>query len=243
MKIGTICKQTKKILAIIPARGGSKGIPGKNIYPLAGKPLLAWTVAAALKSKYIDRVVVSSDDDKILTVAKKFGAEPIRRPKAISGDKAPFNKLIYHALDHLKNKEKYMPDILIYLQPTSPLRESKDIDKALSLLKGEVTSVIGMYEVDNKFLKSFVVDRKGHVKGAANDQFPFMNRQELPKTYMPNGAIYAIKTEIFLRTGKLFSGKTAPYLMNSEKSLDIDSLGDIKEAGKILDKKKKITLN
>ena len=224
----------KKILAIIPARGGSKGIPQKNIHPLAGKPLLAWTIKAAINSKFINRTIVSSDDEEILRIASKYGAEPIKRPKSISGDKSPFNLLIFHALDYLKKKEKYIPDIILYLQPTSPLRQSADIDQALSLLQGEVQSVISAYEVDNKFLKSFIIDKNGFMQGISNNEFSFMNRQDLPKICMPNGAIFAVKTEHFLRTGKLFSRKTIPFEMSKEKSLDIDSIEDIKKAEKIL---------
>lgn len=229
----------KKILAIIPARGGSKGIPRKNIFPVAGKPLLVWTIEAAFKSKLINRIIVSSDNEEILNVASKFGAEPIKRPKTMAGDKSPYNLLIFHVLDYLKKKENYVPDILVYLQPTSPLREGKDIDKAISLLKGEAGSVISVYEIDNKILKSFLVSEKGFMKGISNDRFPFMNRQDLPKVYMPNGAIYVIKRNLFQRTGKLFSNKTIPFVMSQEKSLDIDLLDDLKKTEKLLRIEKK----
>jgi CMP-N,N'-diacetyllegionaminic acid synthase len=224
----------KQILAIIPARGGSKGVPKKNIFPLAGKPLLVWTIEAAQKSKMINRIVVSSDDEGILQIALKSGAEPIRRPKSIAGDKAPFNLLIFHALDYLKRKEKYIPNIIVYLQPTSPLREGKDIDQALSLLKEKVTSIISVYEIDNKFLKSFIINKKGFLQGFSNNQFAFMNRQDLPKIYMPDGAIYAVKTGNFLKTGKLLTDKTIPFVMNLDKCLDIDTIKDLKKAEKIL---------
>jgi len=232
----------KKILAIIPARGGSKGIPGKNIFPLAGKPLLAWTIEAALESKSINKVIVSSDDEKILQVASKFGAEPIKRPKSIAGDKSPFNLLIFHALDYLKKKDGYVPDVLVYLQPTSPLRNGEDINRALSLLNDKTGSVISVYEVDNKFLKSFLIDKKGFMKGVSNNQFPFMNRQDLPKIFMPNGAIYVVQRKFFLKTGKLFSNKTTPLIMDAQKSLDIDSIEDMKNAEKILKAKSKESL-
>jgi len=228
----------KKILAIIPARGGSKSIPRKNIAFIAGKPLLTWTIEAALESKLINRVIVSSDDEKILKVASKFGAETIKRPKNIAGDNSPFNLLIFHALEYLKKKDKYVPDVIAYLQPTSPLRNGEDIDQALSLLKGGAKGVIGVYEVDNKFLKSFMINKKGFMNGVSNDVFPFMNRQNLPKIFMPNGAIYIIETKIFLKTGKLFSDRTIPFVMSSEKSLDIDSMEDLKKAEKILKNKK-----
>jgi len=229
--------KAKKILAIIPARGGSKGIPRKNIFPLAGKPLLAWTVEAAKKSKMIDRVVVSSDDDEILEIAEKFGAEPIKRPKSMAGDKSPFNLLIFHALDYLKKKENYIPDILVYLQPTSPLRKGKDINEALALLRSKAECVISVCKTNNKILKYFLTNEKGYLQGVSNNEFPFMNRQELPAVYMPNGAIYAIKRELFRRTGKLFSKHTVPFIMSSESSLDIDSIEDMKNVEKILKKR------
>lgn len=224
----------KKILAIIPARGGSKGIPLKNIYPLAGKPLLGWTVQAALASKLIDRVVVSSDNDDILQVATNFCAQPIKRPSEISGDDAPFNLLILQVLDYLENMGNYIPDILVYLQPTSPLRDNKDIDNALAMLDGETESVISVYEVDNKVLKSFLVNKNGFMQGVANNQFPFMNRQQLPSVYMPNGSIYVIKRATFLKTKNIFSEKTKPFVMSDKKSLDIDTLQDLKKAEEIL---------
>lgn len=230
----------KKILAIIPARGGSKGIPGKNILPIAGKPLLAWTIKAALESKLIDRTIVSSDDEGILRIASKFGAEPVKRPKSMAGDKSPFNLLIFHALGYLKKKEKYVPDVLVYLQPTSPLRNSKDIDQALSSLKGKATGVLSVYEIDNKFLKSFIINKDGFIQGVSNNNFPFMNRQDLPKIFMSNGAIYVVKRGFFLKTGRLFSNKTVPFVMDDEKSLDIDSVEDLKKAEKILRNQKNI---
>ncbi|MDQ1284086.1 MAG: CMP-N,N-diacetyllegionaminic acid synthase [Patescibacteria group bacterium] len=226
--------KTRKILAIIPARGGSKGIPRKNIFPLAGKPLLAWSVEAALKSKHIDKVVVSSDDGEILDVAEKFGAEPIKRPKSMAEDKSPFNLLIFHALDYLKKNKKYIPDTLVYLQPTSPLRTTEDIDQAFSLMNGDVTSVISVYKLDNKFLKSFLVGERGYLRGVANKQFSFKNRQELPEVYMPNGAIYMVRRDFFQRTGRLFSPKTVPFVMSQEKSVDIDTKEHMREVEKKL---------
>lgn len=224
----------KKILAIIPARGGSKGLPKKNIYPLAGKPLLAWTIEAALNSKFINRVVVSSDDKKILEIAEKHGAEPIERPAEISSDNSPYNLLIFHALEELEKRENYIPDILVYLQPTSPLRDSENIDRAMTLLTNEADCVISVYEIDNKCLKSFLVGKNGYLHGISNNQFPSMNRQDLPPVFMPNGAIYIIKREIFQKTSRLFADKTAPFIMSRNKNLDIDSIEDLKKAEKIL---------
>lgn len=224
--------KSKKILAIIPARGGSKGIPRKNIVPVGGKPLIAWTIEAAKKSKYIDRVAVSSDDEEILRVAQKFGAYPIKRPAELATDTAPPEPLIHHTLAHLKN-ESYKPEIMIYLQATSPLRNHKDIDSALdAFLKSSATAAISVYELDKKYLKTFITDKRGLL--TANNKFPFMNRQMLPSIYMPNGAIYIITTKAFKKFGRLLSNKTMPYIMGTEKSFDLDTIEDLRKLKRII---------
>lgn len=226
-----------KILGVIPARGGSKGIPHKNIVKVGGKPLVAWTIQASLKSKFIDKTVVSSDDPKILEIAKKFGAQIIKRPKALATDKAPATPVVKHVLTYLKNKQNYLPDIIAYLQPTSPLRNCKDIDEAIKLLlKENATAVISVYEIDNKYLKSFILDNKGYLKGQGGIQHQFSNRQDTPRLYIPNGAIYLIKRKTFLQSKQLFSNKTLPYLMSPKKSLDLDTPADLKLLRRIFKK-------
>lgn len=220
----------KKILAIIPARGGSKGIPKKNIIPLAGKPLIAWTIDAAKKSKYIDKVVVSSDDDEILKVATKFGAESIKRPTKLATDTALPEPLIFQVMNYLKEKEGYVPKIIVYLQPTSPLRDTVDIDSSIEMiLNKKATAIISVHELEKKYLKTFITDEYGYLKGSVNNKYPFMNRQQLPNIYMPNGIIFAITRKEFMKTGQLFSNKTAPYIMTPEKGFDLDTLEDLKE--------------
>lgn len=224
-----------KVLAIIPARGGSKGIPKKNIVPLGGKPLIAWTIEASKGSKYINRTFVSSDSDEILAVSQECGAETIKRPGEISGDDSPFELLIMHVLENLKNKESYSPDLIVYLQPTSPLRTSADIDDAIAhMLSKKGEALISLFELDNKYLKAFVVNEKGYITGAINNRYPFINRQDLPKLFMPNGAIYIIKKEIFMKTKQLFSKKTIPFIMSKEKSIDIDSNEGLANAKNLL---------
>ncbi|MEK7507165.1 MAG: acylneuraminate cytidylyltransferase family protein [Patescibacteria group bacterium] len=230
--------RNKKILAIIPARGGSKGIPKKNIVPVGGRPLIAWTIEAAKKSKYINKIVVSSDSDEILNVAKKWGAYPLKRPAELATDTAPPEPIVFHVLDHLKKKGNYIPNILVYLQPTSPLRTRDDIDSAFnSFFKSKATAVISVYELDKKYLKAFITDKNGFLKGAVNNKYPFMNRQQLPSVYMPNGAIYIITRKEFMKTGQLFSNKTAPHVMTAEKSFDLDTLEDLKKLRRILKKR------
>lgn len=224
-----------KILAIIPARGGSKGIPRKNIVLLKGRPLIDWTIKASLKSKYIDKTIVSSDDEEILTVAKKSGAFPIKRPKPMASCTALPEKLIFHALAYLKKNNEYIPDILIYLQPTSPLRNDKDINKAIELFfSSRADGVISVCLEDKKYLKSFFINKSGYLKGIINDYYSFKNRQSLPDIFMPNGAIYIIKRKIFLKTKRLISKKTLPFLMDQTKSIDIDNMEDLKKVEKII---------
>ena len=231
--------RNKKILAIIPARGGSKSIPKKNIVSLAGKPLIAWTIEAALRSKHINKVVVSSDSDEILAVAKKYGAEQIKRPAHLATDKALPEPVVHHVLDHLKKKEKYLPGVLIYLQPTSPLRTFKDIDEAFNkFFNSKATAAISVYELDKKYLKAFLVNKDGFLKGSVNDEYPFMNRQMLPSIYMPNGAIYIITRKVFIKFGRLLSDKTIPYIMPTEKNLDLDTHRDLIELRKYFRKSK-----
>lgn len=226
----------KKILAIIPARGGSKGIPKKNIINVGGKPLIAWAIEAAKKSKYITRVVVSSDSEEILQVASKFGVESVKRPAELSTDQSPPEPVVFHVLDCLK-KEKYIPEILVYLQPTSPLRTYQDIDEAFDkFFATKATAAISVFELDKKYLKAFVTDKRNFLKGAVNNKYPFMNRQQLPSIYMPNGAIYIITRKDFIKFKRLLSDKTVPYVMSPEKSLDLDTKEDLKELNKYLSK-------
>lgn len=224
----------RKVLAIIPARGGSKGIPRKNIIPLAGKPLIAWTIEAAKKSKYIDKIIVSSDSEEILKVAAKFGAESIKRPAHLATDTAAPEPFIFQVMAYLKEKENYIPEIIVYLQPTSPLRTTEDIDSSIKLmLNKKATAVISVCEIEKKYLKTFVAEKSGHLKGSVNNKFPFMNRQQLPSVYMPNGTVFAITRKEFIKTGQLFSEKTAPYIMTAEKSFDLDTLDDLKKINRI----------
>lgn len=224
-----------KIVSIIPARGGSKGLPGKNIIDLAGKPLIAWTIEASLKSKYITKTIVSSDDNNILEISKKFGVETIKRPNELALDTTPTEPVIEHVLKSLENIEQY--DYLILLQPTSPLRDEKDIDSAIKLLiQKKVSALISTKEIDNKILKAFKNNENGYLEGIANNKYPFMRRQDLPKTFMPNGAIYIVSVKDFLKTKRLFTDKTISFEMSEEKSFDIDTKEDLNKCNDILNR-------
>ncbi|MFA5879151.1 MAG: acylneuraminate cytidylyltransferase family protein [Candidatus Margulisiibacteriota bacterium] len=230
---------SKKILGIILARGGSKGIPKKNIYPLCGKPLIAYSIEASVGSKYISKTVVSSDDDEILSVSKRFGADTIKRPIALAADDSSSASAIKHAIDFLKAKGE-LYDILLLLQPTSPLRNSLDIDNAIMafLNHSQATSLISVYEPQHSPFLAFKETNDGYLESLVGDNNQFLRRQDLPKTYFPNGAIYIIFVNDFLDTNLLFTNKTIPFLMNKLKSIDIDTLEDLKEVENIMKNEK-----
>tara|TARA_B110000879_G_C11060502_1_gene466524 strand:+ start:24 stop:713 length:690 start_codon:yes stop_codon:yes gene_type:complete len=224
-----------EILSIIPARAGSKGLHNKNIIDLLGKPLISWTIEASLKSKFITKTIVSSDSDEILKVSKYYGAHTIKRPNELSEDNTPTEPVVRHVLESLKDDF----DFIILLQPTSPLRDYKAIDSAIELLfKQKENCLISVVKVDNKILKSFIQSPDGKLIGIHNDRSPFINRQDLPSVYSSNGAIYIINTSFFLKKSSLFiPNGTLPFIMDSNKSLDIDSIEDLKLAEIILKNK------
>ena len=225
---------TKKILAIIPARGGSKGIPKKNIVDLGGKPLIAWTIEASLKSKYITDTYVSSDDDEILNISKKYGANTIKRPAELATDTATSESVVEHIIYELKKQHK-LYDCIVLLQPTSPFRDEKIISGAIeSFFSKNATSLISVNEIDNKVLKAFVENKNGFIEGIKNNIYPFLRRQDLPKVYMSNGAIYIIKTDEFLRDKSFWTPKTIEFIIGEKESLDIDSINDLDKVKKCL---------
>ncbi len=219
-------KKTKpKILAIIPARGGSKGIPRKNIRLLSGKPLIAYSIETALQSKYIDTVVVSTEDEEIAEIARIYGAEVIMRPNELAKDDSPIMDTIFHVLETIKMNY----DIVVLLQPTSPLRNCIDINNAIELfLNKNCESVVGVTE-NLSLYWSFSIE-EGYLKPIFGNKYLKNRRQDLPKTYVPNGAIF-ISTPITLQKYKSFyCQKTIPYIMPRERSVDIDDEVDFKLA-------------
>lgn len=223
-----------EVLAVIPARGGSKGLPNKNIREVAGKPLLAWSIEAALSSTRVTRVVVSSDSEEIRTVAIRHGAEAIERPAELATDSAPSEPVLTHVLETLA-KAATRPDIVILLQPTSPLRTADDIDRALALLDGSsADAVISVSEPPHSPYKCFRQTEDGYLAGLFSDEAPFERRQDLPRALMPNGAIYAIRTAAFARSGRLLTSRTLPYEMPEARSLDVDNGRDLETAATAL---------
>lgn len=218
-------KQTNlNILAIIPARGGSKRLPGKNIKILAGKPLIAHAITAALKSKLVNRVIVSTDDPKIANVAKKYKAEvPFLRPARLATNRAETLPVLIHAVNYLEKKEKTIFDIVVLIQPTVPFVEAKDIDKAITtLLKSKTKSCVSVCEISER--PEWMYCLKG------SRAKPFMNlpkqsyaSQFLPKVYWLNGAVYAILRDTLIKDKKIFDNTNiSAIVMPRERSYDID---------------------
>lgn len=211
----------KKILSIIPARGGSKGVPRKNIRYLAGKPLIAYSIEAALKSRYIDRTVVSTEDNEIAEIAKKYGAEVIERPVNLAKDETPTIDFVIHILEILE-ESSYVPDIVVLLQPTSPLRTSYDIDKAIELfVNSDCDSLVSVCELEHPPYWSLKVEN-GYLKPVFGEEYLKKRRQELQITYMPNGAIFISTPENLYKYRTFYTPKTINYIMPQERSIDID---------------------
>ncbi|MGC9121138.1 MAG: cytidylyltransferase domain-containing protein [Sulfurihydrogenibium sp.] len=223
--------QGKTILAIIPARGKSKRLPNKNILPLAGKPLISWTIESALKSKYIDKIVVSSDSEKILQIAKDYGIETVRRPKELATDTASSVDVVKHVLENVAYH-----DYVILLQPTSPLRTEKHIDEAIEYLyQKKADAVISVCEVEHSPLLCNTLPEDLSMKDFIPENVKGKRSQDLPKFYRINGAIYLCKTHKFLEENTFFIKENIyAYIMEQKDSVDIDTYLDFKLAEVII---------
>jgi len=218
----------KKILAVIPARGGSKRLHKKNILPLNGKPLIAWTIQAAKNSQYIDEFIVSTDDDEISRISIEYGSKVLIRPGELSTDIATSIDVILHAINSIR--EQY--DYIMLLQPTSPLRNNKDIDNAIELItKKDAKAVISVCESDHSPLWSNTLPEDGSMDDFIREEVKSKRSQDLPSYYRLNGAIYMAEIE-GLRKEKTFflKRKTHAYIMKRENSIDIDEPLDFKIA-------------
>lgn len=219
--------KNKTFLAIIPARGGSKRLLRKNILDLNGKPLIAYSIEAGLKSKYIDKVIVSSDDDEILEVSKKYGAQLIKRPEVLASDTATTFDALKHTIDNI---EKY--DYILLLQATSPLRNEKHIDEAIELLElKKADAIVSVCEMDHSPLWSNTLPKDNSMTGFLKDEVKNKRSQDLERHYRLNGAIYICKTDKLLEDKTFFlKDKIFAYKMNRESSIDIDEEIDFKMA-------------
>jgi len=215
----------KKILAVITARGGSKSLPGKNIADAGGKPLIAWTIEAAHGSELIDRTVLSSDDDEIIAVARDAGCDvPFVRPDEMAGDASPVEEALIHALDELD--EAY--DYIVLLQPTSPMRIAEDIDGAIGKChsSGALACVAGCQSAKSPYL-AFRLDEGDRLSPLMESEFITRRRQDLPATYVSNGAVFVAQVTWFREHRAFYGSDTVLYTMPPERSMDVDTALDL----------------
>ena len=221
------------ILGLIPARGGSKSIPHKNIALLAGQPLLAYTCEAALKSQHLTRVVLSTDDEAIAKVGRDCGvAVPFMRPHELAQDDTPSLAVAQHAIRWLNEHGGWRADVLVLLQPTSPLRRAQHIDEALDLMfQAEADTVVSVIEVPHRFSPYSVMKLvDGYLVDFWQEPLPFgrYRRQNLPTFYARNGpAVLAARTGVIMEQSTFYGPCVVPYLMDPEDSIDIDSPLDL----------------
>lgn len=216
------------VFALVPARGGSTGIIQKNIQPLLDQPLLAYTLQAAQKSGVVDAVYVSSDDDQILAMAHYYGAERIKRDYHFARDDSPLDPVVAEFIHRVKPAGK---DIIILLQPTSPLRQAKHIVEALAEYRDFpcCRRLISVYEISNKFMRAYVGGGE-FLNLLAGEHTSLIHREDLPSLYLPNGAISIFKVDDFLREEVIPRSHLIPYLMQEKESVEIRTEDDIRLA-------------
>lgn len=221
----------KMILALIPARRGSKGTLYKNIKPLLGKPLIAWTIEQAKGSAYIDRIIVSTDDEKIAEISKRYGAEvPFMRPKELAADDSKIIDVVLHARSWLEEYDKPY-DLLMLLQPTAPARTVGDIDRAVELLfEKSAQAIVSVSEAEHHPYRSNILPTDGCMSNFLRPELVNNNRQDLPVFYRLNGVIFLAYWHAVSREKSFFNDKTFAYVMPKERSIDIDDEMDFKSA-------------
>lgn len=227
----------KKIIAVIPARGGSKRLPRKNILELSGKPLIAWAIEAAFKSKYIDEVMVSTDDIEIADIARKYKAVvPFLRPEEISNDKATTFDAVKHVINFYKKELNNSFDFVLLLQPTSPLRSQIHIDEAIELLeKKNAETIISVCESEHPLAWYNSLPHDNNMSSFVKNMMRKEKNLDLKKSYRINGAIYISNIKKLLQKKSFFiSDRIFAYIMEKEASVDIDDMFDFKFAQFIL---------
>ena len=230
-----VVSKTLSALAIIPARGGSKRIPRKNLAPVGGKPLLAWAILAAKSSKQVAHTLISTDDQEIAAMAKQYGADvPWLRPAALAADHTSTLEVVLHALEWAVSNYKPAPEFAVLLEPTSPLRKSYHIDKALQMLAGsDADSVVSVCEVPHTFHpEEILAVEKGFVRPyvASRTMAARKLRGNQEPVYVLNGLVYAFRIKSVLKNRELYGAKCLPYVMEWDTYLDIDTPEDLKAA-------------
>ncbi len=218
------------IVAVIPARGGSKGIPRKNLVRIAGRPLIAYAIDAALTAASVDRVLISTDDSEIADVARELGAEvPFLRPPALADDTAPMLGVLRHALAWLESQGVAV-EAMVLLQPTSPLRTSRHVEEAIAQFRSApASSVVSVVEVPHQFnpVSVMKLSAQGTLAPFFGGQAVVTRRQDKPKAYARNGPAVLVCHPDTLRSDELYGSSCRPYFMSEEDSLDIDTPQDL----------------
>lgn len=226
----------KNVVCIIPARGGSKGVPRKNIKLIANRPLIAYTIRHALQSRYIDRTIVSTEDREIACISRQYGAEiPFMRPDYLSTDSTPTIDVLRHIMECLEKNENYSCDIVVLLHATSPLRDVSDIDACIRLLIDKnANNVISVTETHANPYFNMVEKRTSgiHLVKRGN----FSARQAAPEIYVINGSVYVWRKDTLRKTRKVVTKQSELYVMPRERSIDIDDLFDFRIAEILLTK-------
>lgn len=227
-----------RVLGLIPARGGSKGVPGKNIRPLCGKPLLAYTAESALAAETLSRVVLSTDDEAIAGVGRELGLEvPFMRPAELAQDASPTLPVVRHALMELAAEGDDF-DAVCLLQPTNPLRRRSDIDGSVRLLIDTgADSVVSVLAVPHEYNPHWVYleDEEGFIRLATGGADPVSRRQDLPGAFHRDGTVYVTRSEVVLEAGSLYGNKVRPFRIDPEWSVNIDTEDDWNKAERLLE--------
>lgn len=225
-------KKECSVIALIPARGGSKGVHKKNIRLVGGKPLIAWTIEAAKKSKYIDRIVVSTDDREIATVSRDYHVEILERPKELAKDDTPGIDVVIHALTNIQGYTH-----VVLLQPTSPLRTVEDIDHCIEIcLHDRAEACVSVCEAGTPPYWMYTIDEHKRLTPFVPNVKTYTQRQIVPKVYSLNGAVYVANVNWLLKTKTFLTEQTLSYIMPQERSIDIDTPFDLEIADYLLRK-------
>jgi CMP-N,N'-diacetyllegionaminic acid synthase len=225
------------VYALIPARGGSEGIPRKNLAPLAGKALIDYTICAAKESHFIDEIWVSSDDEETLNHSKRSNVKTLQRPAILAANNSHPATVVSHFLQYLPDIALELDAFILYLQPTSPLRKFFHIDAAINqMLSASSTSVISVTKAEKPPFKAFKLDGEGRLLSLFDEKLSNLRRQDLPQCFYPNGAIYGFFISEFKKKQGFPSNGSFPYLMSKSESVDIDSIDDLIFAENILGK-------
>lgn len=227
-----------RILGIIPARGGSKGLPRKNLALLCGKPLVYYVIQAALASSRLTRTILSSDDPEIIRVGKEYGAEaPFTRPAELATDSASSAAVAHYTLEWIESDEGKRYDYVCLLEPTSPLRTPQDIDDAIEiLLHAQADAVVSVSRIEAPHPVKTLVIAEGRLKPFFPSRWrPNLLRQDLEPVYAVNGAVYCVKRDILVQSTSFWGSSAVPYIMPAERSVNVDTLLDLKLAEALME--------